>query len=211
MLDYAEYTIDGDGYQDNGNGYHGNGYDQLDGDWLAYYKVAKGFTHKVKPEDREDFLHDLFLAFSRVKAGYDRKGRELTEGGLVRIAQYQVSDYWRAYFNRVNGIDCGHCGKAQRAKCKRDNSYGGKCPKAVQFESLSKLVEGGEGNKVELYQLLADDNTDFTDRLDARLILEGYPRRFVELAYKKCAGYQLTESERSYYRRELKKAQRTLV
>ena len=34
MLDYAEYTIDGDGYQGNGNGH--NGYDKLDGDWLTY-------------------------------------------------------------------------------------------------------------------------------------------------------------------------------
>ena len=207
MLEYVDYTIEGKGYQGNGH----NGYDKLDGEWLTYYKVAKGFTHKIKPEDREDFLHDLFLAFARVKASYDRKGKELTEGGLVRITQYQVSDYWRAYFKRVNGIECGHCSKAQRAKCKRDNFYGAKCPKAIQFESLSKLVEDGEGNRTELYQLLADDNTEFTDRLDAKLILEGYPKRFVELAYKKYAGYPLGSTERNYYRRELKKAQKTLV
>jgi hypothetical protein len=54
MLDYVDYTIDGDGYQ-------GNGYDRLDGDYATYYKVANGFTHRVKREDREDFLHDLFL------------------------------------------------------------------------------------------------------------------------------------------------------
>jgi len=59
MLDDVDYTIGDNGYQGNGNGYHGNGhngYDKLDGDWLAYYKVAKGFTNRVKPEDREDFL-----------------------------------------------------------------------------------------------------------------------------------------------------------
>ena len=44
MLDYHEYTIDGDGYQGNGNGYHGNGYDRLDGDYAPFYKVANGFT-----------------------------------------------------------------------------------------------------------------------------------------------------------------------
>ena len=93
MLDYAEYTIGGDGYQ--GNGHHRNGYDRLQGDWLAYYKVGKNFTHKVKPEDRGDFLHDLFLTFAGVKAKYDAIGRELTTGGLVRIAQYGVADYWR--------------------------------------------------------------------------------------------------------------------
>jgi hypothetical protein len=195
MLDYAEYIIDGNGYQDNGNGH--NGYDKLDGDWLSYYKVAKGFTHRVKPEDREDFLHDLFLAFARVKIGYDSKGKQLTEGGLVRIAQYEVADYWRTHFKWLNGTECGRCSKAQKAKCKRDNLYGASCPKAIHSESLNKLVEDGEGNRTELYQLLADDNADFIDRLDAKLTLESYPKRFVELAYKRYAGYPLNDTERA--------------
>ncbi len=104
MLDYVDYTIDGEGYQGNGNGYH-----NLDGDWLTYYKVGKGFIHRVKPEDRQDFLHNLFLACARVKATYDAKDKELTEGGLVRIAQYQIAQYWRDYYRRISGIDCGHC------------------------------------------------------------------------------------------------------
>jgi hypothetical protein len=37
MLDYQEYTIDGSGYQGNGNGY-----DHLNGDWALFYKVARG-------------------------------------------------------------------------------------------------------------------------------------------------------------------------
>jgi len=208
MLDYAEYTIDGNGYQ--GNGHHRNGYDKLEGDWLIYYKVGKGFTGKVKPEDRADFLHDLFLAFARVKVSYDAKGKELTEGGLVRIAQYAVADYWRKWFRRIYGRNCSQCSKAQRQRCKEDNLYS-QCPKTMQIESLNKLVEDGEGNKTELYQLIADDNADFTDRLDAKLTLESYPKRFVDLAYKKYAGYPLTNTERSYYRREQKKAQKSLV
>jgi len=207
MLDTVEYTIDGDGYQGNGH----NGYDKLEGDWLAYYRVGKGFTGKVKPEDREDFLHDLFIAFASVKAKYQDKGKELSEGGLVRIAQYRLADYWRSYFIRANGIECGHCSKAQKAKCKRGNFWVGDCPKAIQLEHLSKLIEDGQGDKTELYQLIADDNADFIPRLDARLILEGYPKRFVDLAYKKQAGYPLTNSEGCYYRRELKKAQKKLV
>jgi hypothetical protein len=206
MLDYAEYTIDGDGYQGNGH----NGYDKLDGEWLTFYKVAKGFNHEVKPEDREDFLHDLFLAFARVKVSYEAKGKALTTGGLVRIAQYEVADYWRKWFRRLYGRDCSRCRQAQRDKCKKDDLYS-QCPKAIQFESLSKLVEDGEGNRTELYQLLADDNADFIPRLDAKLTLESYPKRFVDLAYKKYAGYPLTNTERQYYRREQKKAQKTLV
>lgn len=207
MSDYVEYTIDGNAYQGNGH----NGYDKMEGEWLTYYKVGKGFVHKIKPEDREDFLHDLFLVFARVKVSYQDKGRELTIGGLVRIAQYQVAGYWRNWYHRNQNTDCGRCSNRQRRKCKDDDSYGGKCPKAIQFESLNKLVEDGEGDKTELYQLIADDASDFTDRLDARLILEGYPTRFVQLAYKKYAGYPFTDGERNYYYRELKKAQKSLV
>jgi hypothetical protein len=207
MSDYVEYTIDGNDYQGNGH----NGYDKLEGDWLTYYKVGKGFAHKVKPEDREDFLHDLFLVFARVKVRYQDKGRELTIGGLVRIAQYQVASYWRNWYHHNQNTDCGRCSNRQRRKCKDDNSYGGKCPKAIQVESLNKLVEDGEGDKTELYQLIADDNSEFTNRLDARLILEGYPTRLVQLAYKKYAGYSFTDGERNYYYRELKKAQKSLV
>jgi len=207
MLDYAEYTIDGDGYQGNGH----NGYDKLEGDWLTYYKVGKGFVRRVRREDREDFLHDLFLAFARVKISYDTKGKELTEGGLVRIAQYAVADYWRKWFRRIYGRNCSQCSKAQRQRCKEDDLYS-QCPKAIKIESLNKLVEDGEGNKTELYQLIADDNADFIPRLDAKLTLErGFPKRFVDLAYKKYAGYPLTNSEKVYYHREQKKAQKKLV
>jgi hypothetical protein len=211
VLDYVDYTIDSDGYQGNGNGYHHNGYDQLDGDWLIYYKVAKGFTHRVRPEDSEDFLHDLFLTFARVKASYDAKSKELTEGGLVRIACYEVVGYWRKWYKRKNGIDCGSCSKVQREKCKDWFLYPD-CPKAVKMERLDKLVEDGNGDSTPLHELIADDKAiDLVARLDAKLILDRYPHRFVELAYKKYAGYQLSDSERQYLWRELRKAQKSLV
>jgi hypothetical protein len=210
MLDYQEYTIDGDAYQGNGNGYHGNGYGQLDGDYALFYKVANGFTNKVKREDREDFLHDLFLAFATVKASYTAKGKELTEGGLVRIAQYELADYWRKHFKRINGIDCGCCSKAQRGKCREKDLYG-ECPRAVKLEGLDRVIEDGNGGSTPLYELIADDNADFTPRLEAKLILESYPRHFVQIAYKKYAGYRLTDSEAHYYWREQKKAQKKLV
>ncbi len=205
MLDYGEYITGLDHYQgDDGDGYH-NGYDQLESDWLTYYKVGKGIVRKVKREDREDFLHDLFLAFARVKASYDAKGKELTEGGLVRIAQYEVATYWRKCYHHNNGIDCGSCSKAQRAKCRPKDLYS-KCPKAVRIESLNKLIGDGEGGEVELYQMLADDSqVDLAARLDAKLTLDGYPQRFVQIAYKKYAGYPLNTSELNYYYREQKR------
>ena len=206
MLDRIDYTIDDDGYQDNGNGY-----DQLDGDWLTYYKVARGFVKRVKPEDRQDFLHDLLLMMAKVKAKYDLIGKPLTEAGLIRVACYEVADYWRKWFKRNNGIDCSHCSKAQREKCKDWYLYPD-CPKAVKMERLDKLIEDGNGDSTPLHELIADDNAvDVAARLDARLTLQGYPHKFIKIAYKRYAGYPLTNSEQNYFWREAKKAQRNLV
>ena len=211
MSDYVEYTIEDNGYQGNGNGYHHNGYDQLDGDYATYYKVANGFTGKVKSEDREDFLHDLFVAFAKVKVSYDAKGKELTIGGLVRVAQYELADYWRKHFKRINGVNCSQSSNAQREKCKDWYLYPD-CPKAVKIERLDKLVEDGNGDSTPLHELIADDKAvDLVAMVDARLTLQGYPRRFVQLAYKKYAGYPFTSGERTYYYRKLKKVQKSLV
>jgi hypothetical protein len=205
MLDIVDYNIGDYGYQ--GNGHNGNGYDKLDGDYALFYKVAKGFKHRVRREDSEDFLHDLFLSFARVKAKYDQIGKPLTEGGLVRVACYEVAGYWRKWYHRHKNTDCGRCSNRQRLKCKEDKSYGGKCPKAIQIESLDRLVEDGNGDCTPLYELIADDNAvDLVARLDARLILDGYPRRFVQIAYKKYAGYPLTTSERNYLYQQRRKA-----
>jgi hypothetical protein len=211
MLDYIDYNISDNGHQGDGDGANPLSYDQLDGDWGLFYKVAKGFTRRVKPEDRQDFLHDLLLAMARVKASYNAKGKELTDGGLIRIACYEVADYWRKYYKRINGIDCSSCSKAQRQKCKQDDLYR-ECPKAIKLDSLNRIIEDGDGNKVELHELLANDNAiDLVDRLDARLTLAGYPRRFVQLVYKKYCGCALTSGEHTYYYRQLKKAQKSLV
>jgi len=211
MLNYVDYTIGDNGYQGNGNGHHGNGYDKLVGDYAVFYKVAKGFTHRVKREDREDILHDLILAMARVKATYDAKGKELTEGGLVRIAQYGVADYWRKWYHRNQNHDCGRCSQRQRERCNEDNSYGSKCPKAIQLESLDTLVEDGEGDSTPLCELIADDNAvDVVAMLNARHILKGYPHKAVKLAYKRYAGYPLDVKERDYLSRFRKRLQKTL-
>jgi len=122
MLDTQEYTTQIDQYQGKGNGNNGNGngngYSQLQGDWSMFYKIAKGFVKRVRPEDRQDFLHDLLLTMHKVKAKYDAIGKELTEAGLIRIACYDVAQYWRKKFRQINGTDCGRCSREQRLKCK---------------------------------------------------------------------------------------------
>jgi hypothetical protein len=101
--------------------------------------------------------------------------------------------------------------KRKGESVKRANLYS-QCPKAIQLESLSKLIEDDSGNRVELCQLLADDKAvDLTARLDAKLTLESYPKRFVDLAYKKYAGYPLDKNEQNYYYREQRKAKKALI
>jgi hypothetical protein len=203
MLDYKKYTRQVDHYQGNGNG---NGYNHLEGDWALFYKVAKGFTHRVKPEDRQDFLHDLLLTMAKVKAKYDTIGKELTEAGLIRVACYEVAQYWRENFRRFNGTNCGRCSYEQRSKCRDKNLYL-ECPKAIRLESLDKLITDADGNQIELYQMIADDNAvDVVAMLDTRSILQGFPHKFIRIAYKKYAGYPLTTSERNYLYQHRRKA-----
>ena len=206
MLDYQEYTTQVDYHQGNGNGANPLSYDHLNGDWAIYYKVARGFVRRVKPEDRQDFLHDLLLVMAKVKVKYQIIGKPLTEAGLIRVACYEVADYWRKHFRHINGHDCGNCSKEQRCKCKEKDLYR-KCPKAIKIESLDRLIDDGNGNQIELCQMIADDNAvDITARLEARFTLQSYPHRFVRIAYKKYAGYTLTTSERNYLYQHRRKA-----
>ena len=60
--------------------------------------------------------------------------------------------------------------------------------------------------------MIADDSAiDIVARLEARLTLQGYPHRFVRIAYKKYAGYPLTNTERTYFYRHSKKVQKGLL
>jgi len=188
---------------------NGNGYDQLAGEWLTYYKIARYFVHKVRFNDREDFLHDLMLEMAKVKANYEVKGKPLTEAGLMRVASYELSDYWVRQRRLTTWLDCGNCSKEQRQKCRSEDLYS-KCPKYHQLVSLNWEIDG-DGHKAELLEFIADDKAiDIVARLDARHILQGFPRRLVQIAYKKYSGYQLDGKERKYLCKWLKTQQKTL-
>ncbi len=150
---------------------------------------------------------------AKVKAKYQAIGKPLTEAGLIRVACYEVADYWRKWFKRKNGIDCGRCSQAQREKCKEWFLYGDNdCPKAIRTERLDELVEDGNGDSTPLHELIADDNAvDLVAMLDARLTLKGYPHKAVKLAYKRYAGYPLDKREQNYLTHFRKRAQKRLV
>ncbi len=184
--------------QANGNG-NGNGYDQLNGEWLTYYKVASRFAHKAKAEDKQDLLHDIILTLARAERNNGHK--PFTEAVMYRIASRAQADYCYKHYKLTMGLDCGHCSREQRQKCKEGWLYG-ECPKAIKLESLNKPVIDSEGNTTELGELIADDRAIDLDAWVSNSTWEiGYKRRLVEIAYKLKAGIALDNGDRSYLKR----------
>jgi len=185
-----------------------NGYDHLDGEWLTYYKVASRFNRKAKAEDTEDLLHDIILTLAVAERNNGHK--PFTEAVMYRIASRAQADYWFRHYKLTMGLDCGHCSKAQRQKCKEDWLYG-ECPKAIKIESLNKPVIDSEGNTTELGELIADDKAIDLDAWVSNSTWEiGYKPRLVAIAYKLKAGEALTHGELCYLSRLRGKEQKRL-
>jgi len=195
MLDYGEYSTVPNYPQEQDNPLS---YDQLEGDWGLFYKIAKYFIHKVKFDDRHDFLHDLMLEMAQVKVKYEAEGKTLTEAGLMRVASYELSDYWVKQRRLTTWLDCGNCSKEQRRKCREELLYSD-CPKYRQLISLNTVIQGGDGHKTELIEFLADDKAiDIVARLDARRFLQGFPKRIVQIGYKLYSGHPLDNADKLY-------------
>jgi len=202
MLDIGEYIIDEPYRQD------GNGYDQLDGEWLIYYKVASKFSHKARFEDTEDLLHTIMINLAVANRSNGHKPDN--PSWMYRIASFTVAQYWRDYYYRTNGVDCGRCSNQQRKKCKRDNLYS-ECPRAIRIESLSKPIIDGDGHISELGELIADDRAIHLDAWVSETTWElGYPQRLVEIAYKLKGCYPLTNADKIYLCRFRKQEQKSL-
>ncbi len=188
---------------------NGNGYDQLDGDWLTYYQVASRFSHKAQAQDREDLLHDIMVTLADVARNNGHK--PITEVAMYRVASVTVADYWRAQYKLTNGIDCGSCSKAQRRKCRSEDLYR-ECPKAIKLEYLSQPITDGDGNLTELGELIANDRAiDLDAWLDAKTFLAGYPQRLVDIAHKRQEDIPLDGKDRKYLCKWLKRQQKALI
>jgi len=190
---------------------NGNGYDKLTGDWALYYKVTSYFVRHIRSEDREDWLHDTMLEMAKVKAKYELIGKPLTEAGLMRVASYQVTEYWERLRRLTTWLDCGNCSKEQRRKCREEDLYS-ECPKYHQLVSLNAEADGdGDGEASELIEFLADDDAiDLDAWLDARRILWSLPKRLVLTGYKLYSGIPLTDNERKYLYKFRKNQQKSL-
>jgi len=129
---------------------------------------------------------------------------------MYRIASRAQADYWFRHYKLTMGLDCGHCSKAQRQKCKEDWLYG-ECPKVVKIESLNKPVIDSEGHTTELGELIADDKAIDLDAWVSSSTWEiGYPKRLVAIAYKLKSGIALDNGDRSYLKRARKNEQITM-
>jgi len=148
----------------------------------------------------------LTLALAEQNNGH----KPFTEAVMYRIASRAQADYWRAYYKLTMGLDCRHCNKAQRQKCRSEDLYS-QCPKAIKLESLNKPILDGEGNLTELGELIADDKAMELDAWVSNSTWEiGYPRRLVSIAYKLKAGEALTDRDRQYLSRYRLQEQNTL-
>jgi hypothetical protein len=129
---------------------------------------------------------------------------------MYRIASRAVADYWFRHYEITNGLDCRHCNKAQRAKCKEDDLYS-ECSKAIKLESLNKPIIDSEGNITELGELIADDKAlDLDGWVSGSTWEIGYKPRLVAIAYKLHRDEPLGNGDRSYLKRFRKQAQISL-
>ena len=186
----------------------GSGYDNLTGQYLLYYRIAARFTGKVRAQDQNDVLHDIIITLAEV----DRQRYEtLTEAAMYRIASRTVALYWRNHYRYTNGLTCGNCSKAQRRICREKLLYG-KCPKAINLESLEKPVTDADGNTTELGNLIADDNAlDMEAWTDARTFLLSCPNRLIQIAFKRMEGTPLDKAEQKCIERFRKREQKRLL
>ena len=189
----------------------GTGYDRLPEPYLTYHNVAIRFAHMAIPQDRGDLLHDIILHLARVAESKRGNGdKPFTEAMMYRTASHVKDHYWYDHYRHTAGLDCGHCSKAQRHKCKEDWLYAD-CPKAIKLESLNKPMLDEEGNLTELGELIADDKAlDLAAWVDARIFIHGAPRQLKGIAIKMRDGETLTATESQYLWRFRKQAQKRL-
>lgn len=191
---------------DNGN----NGYDQLPEPYLTYYKIALPFAHKALRDDRQDLLHDIIEGLAKVA-----EHKTLSKAAMYRLAEHIKDHYWYRHYAYHNGLDCQHCSKAQRAKCRYNWGHSDwaycDCHRAITLESLNRPITDNEGNITELAELIADDKAlDLEEWLDAKTFLIGAPIRLKAIARKRSKGEALTATERKYLERLRKKQQLSL-
>ncbi len=113
---------------------HSNGYDQLQGEWLAYYNVASRFTDRVKPQDKEDILHTIIATLADVERNNGHK--PFTEAVMYRIASRTVADYWFSHYSYNTGLTVNTVARHKGRSVKRIISI----PNVLKLSSWRALI-----------------------------------------------------------------------
>jgi len=197
---------------DNGN----NGYDQLPEPYLTYYTIARHFSFKALLDERADLLNSIIEGLARVAQRKAEQGLEFTQMAMTRVAEHIKDRYWYEHYAYHNGVDCQHCSKAQRAKCRYNWGHSDwaycDCHRAITLESLNQPIIDSEGNITELAEMIADDKAlDLEAWTDARTFLIGAPIRLKQIAQKLSKGETLNHPERNYLSRLRQKQQMGLL
>ena len=105
-------------------------YDRLEEPWRDWARIAKSFTYQLDDQwDREDLLHDIIVRLAEVAEEYRQKGKPLTKGGCIRVAQYTRLRFYH-----------------QKKRWKR-----------VFSVSLNSVVQDEDGYKTEMIQTIPDE------------------------------------------------------
>ena len=184
--------------------------------WAALYDVARQYAKKAKAQDSADLLHDTLLGLATIAQRKQGEGQDFTVPAMHRTAEHIKDHYWYRHYAYTNGLDCRHCTKEQRAKCRWNWAHSDwqycDCHRAIQLESMNQPITDQEGNLTELADLIADDKAlDLPEWVDARTFLIGAPIRLKAIAQKRVKGDKLTKAEQEYLRRVRKKRQMVLV
>jgi hypothetical protein len=175
-----------------------NGYDRLPEPYSTYYHIALRFAYKALIDEREDLLHDIIIGLAKTGETLADRGQQFTEIAQIRTAEHIKDHYWYQHYSYNNGLDCQHCSKAQRGKCRENWAYSD-CHRAITLESINQPITDSEGNITELAELIADDKAiDLAEWLDARTFLIGAPVRLKTIAVKRNRGETLTDAESVY-------------
>jgi hypothetical protein len=171
------------------------------------------FAYKALIDERQDLLHDIIEGLATVARRY---GQDFSEAAMYRVAEHIKDHYWYRHYSYTNGLDCQHCSREQRAKCRWNWAHSDwaycDCHRAIHLESLNKPITDSEGNMTELAGLIADDKAlDLEEWVDARTFLIGAPIRLKRIARKLNEGEALTYAERNYLSRLRKKRQLALA
>jgi len=145
-------------------------YDKLEQPWHQWAKIAKTFTFQLdNHQDREDLLHNIIVRLAEVAEEYRRKGKPLTKGGCIRVAQY----------TRLRFYD-------QKKRWRRVSSV-----------SLNSTIKDSDGNETELINTLIDPKSVKSDRwFDFKNYYQSRPpkergaiRKLITENWRKLSGY----------------------